>query len=222
MKGWTLPVVFDPREPDNAAIAENPYLHGAGGRAAPSSPLRTWCIRALVAATLLLAASGGAALVFAASALEAGSAGYDRAVLAGAVLLLAAVGAAGIGGGADRLAAALRRRRTAVTTTGVVTQTWTETRRGSESSGPKRVFPYAVRFELPDGRQVHRRAHDTPSAPLHEPGREVDVTYHRDDPTVFAVGGAWRTATGPVLAIVFGALFAGAAAATLMAASVSG
>ncbi|GAA4894245.1 DUF3592 domain-containing protein [Streptomonospora salina] len=208
-EGWQVEVLFDPQDPDNVSITGNPYLHGVDGADAAAAPAaRQWLIAALAAATALLAVGGLALFAFAPVLYSPDAPAYTRSFLAGCALIFFAAAVAIAGAGTDLLMTALRKRRTAATAAGVVTQTWTEVRRGGADSADTRVHPYAVRFALPDGRQVHRRAYDTPGRDRNSPGRRVEVTYQPADPASFTVGGPGRLLRGPVLIALLGLVFA--------------
>ncbi|RNL82825.1 DUF3592 domain-containing protein [Halostreptopolyspora alba] len=96
-------------------------------------------------------------------------------------------------------------------TAGTITHTWSEFRRSSGDDGPSgaTVHPYSVRFALPDGRHVHRRAPDTPKFDRNRPGQQVRVAYQPEEPGSFTVGPLRRVLLSPVLVILFGAAFVG-------------
>ncbi|MDT0303165.1 DUF3592 domain-containing protein [Streptomonospora wellingtoniae] len=217
-EGWSVEVLFDPEDPANVEITDNPYLHGvAGAEKAERSPLRRWLLRAVVAVTALLLVGGLVLFALTPTLYGPYDPAYTRYFLLGIALVFYAAAAAIGGAGADFLATAVGKRRVSTTTGGVITQTWTEIRSSSDDDGPSktRVYPYAVRFALPDGRQVHRRAPDTPAFDRNRPGQQVEITYQPADPTGFTVGGPGRLLLAPVLTLLFSLVFA--AVATLLA-----
>ncbi|GAA4952937.1 hypothetical protein GCM10023224_42160 [Streptomonospora halophila] len=223
-EGWRVEVLFDPEDPANVEITDNPYLHGvAGAEKAERSPLRRRLIRALAAVTAVLLAWGLIMFALAPTLYGPYDPAYTRYFLLGSALVFFAAAAAIAGAGADFLATAVGRRRVSTTAEGVITQTWTEIRRSSDDDGPSttRVHPYAVRFTLPDGRRVHRRAPDTPGFDRNRPGQRVEITYQPADPTGFTVGGPGRLLLAPVLTLLFGLVFAAVATVLVVIAAVT-
>ncbi|WP_186356293.1 DUF3592 domain-containing protein [Streptomonospora sp. PA3] len=217
-EGWQVEVLFDPEDPENVEITGNPHVHGVAGAERPAPPpRRRWLVGAVVAAAAVLLVWGIVLIAVAATGYPPDSPAYTGAMLTGCGLVFYAAAVAVAGAGLLGLAARMRERRTAATATGVITQTWTEVRRSSNDDGPstRRVHPYAVRFALPDGRQVHRRAPDEPASDRNRPGQQVEVAYQPADPGSFTVGGPTRLLLAPILTVAFGLVFA--AVATLLA-----
>lgn len=206
-EGWQVEVLFDPADPGNAEITRNPYVHGINGAAAGHPPGRRWLVGALSAATAALVLGGVGLMVVTLVRHSPGDAAYTGYFLTAAGLVFYAPAVALAGSGIGMVADARRKQRTAVTAAGVVTQTWTEVRRSSDGDS-SRAHPYAVRFALPDGRHVHRRAYDTPGLDRNRTGRQVEVVYQPAEPTRFAVGGPGRLLLAPVLTLALGLVFA--------------
>ncbi|PSL00178.1 uncharacterized protein DUF3592 [Murinocardiopsis flavida] len=199
--GWRVGVVFDPDDPANVAIEENPYLHGLTGAPAADRgrAARVAVILAIVVA-LLFAGLGTACVLVE---------GPDRSryVLAAIGLFFCAATVLPLSLAAWMLRSVLRMRRRGVTTTGTVTHSWTERRRSS-NGGTSRVHLYVVLFDLPDGRQVHRRAPESGSRSKHTPGRRLEVAFDPADPTVFQTGSLGRRLLVPIVILALGGVFA--------------
>lgn len=111
-------------------------------------------------------------------------------------------------------------------TTGVITDSWTETRRVRRDGRRKtiRMHPFTVRFRAHDGREVHVRHPASSSTFTPPPGHRVRVDYDPAHPPHYSLpdgpsdlGGAVRlvplilgvvfTVVGAVLTVVFRAAF---------------
>ena len=77
-------------------------------------------------------------------------------------------------------------------TVATVTHSWEEwvTRGPGSSTNSRRVemYPYTVHFQLPDGREIHRRTPMATSSIRYAPGRQIDVAYGPSTPTDITVG----------------------------------
>ncbi len=203
-EGWRVTVLFDPGDPANVEITDNPYRHDLSG-ATTAMPGRRWYGWALAAVTVGLVVWGIALFVAAATG---DPAAQQARFLLGVGLVFVAAGVAVGGSGVALLAGALTTASRAVATSGVITHTWHETR-SSGTNGATTIYPYSVRFALPDGREVHRRAPESAMLDHNAPGRSVRVAYQPGDPTVFTVGSPRRVLLGPVLVLLLGGVFAG-------------
>lgn len=98
--------------------------------------------------------------------------------VAGAALIVHALRAVGVG--------RLGSRRYTAETEGTVTDCWTVfTKAGTSSRVP--TYPFTVRFQVPDGREVHRRYPFASTAYHPSVGRRVRVRYDPGHPPRFAV-----------------------------------
>ncbi|MBB6170636.1 hypothetical protein HNR23_000696 [Nocardiopsis mwathae] len=204
--GWRVPIRFDPHNPSNVEIAHNPYLHPLPGAPEPkkSSAVDTYVHNFLFVATI---ASMLTVLLFYEALGDAGPVAFGAIfVFSGLLALLR-----GIWSGVE--SSTLRRSSGRAFAT--VTHSWEEpSQRRSRnrshittSAMTTWVNAFTVLFDLPDGRQVHRRAPVASSATRYEPGQRLEVLYDQSDPTVIAVG-SWQSSTvAPVAGIGLGTLF---------------
>lgn len=201
VEGWRVGVVFDPDDPANLAIEENPYLHGLTGAPADDQGRAARMAVVLAVVIALLFAGLGTACIL------AGGPDGDEYVLAVIGLFFCAAAVLPLSIGAWLLRSVLRLRRRGVTTIGTVTHSWRETRSNSDG-GRSTVNRYTVLFALPDGRQVHRRAPDASSMSKYPPGHRLEVVFDPAAPTVFAAGTLGRRLLLPVIVVAFGGVFA--------------
>ncbi|MDA2808554.1 DUF3592 domain-containing protein [Nocardiopsis suaedae] len=202
VQGWRVTVLFDPDDPENAEIVDNPYLHPVAGAPAPKeeSPVRgvvqtamfTVIVVAMVVLFLFREWLGDAEnLVFG-----------GMFAVAGLLVLILSMWT-------WRDQKGLRTAPEHAVAT--VTHSWEEwTRQNPGSSTNHRmisVYPYTVLFQLPDGRQVHRRAPMATSTTRYAPGQQVDVSYDPSAPTEIAVGRNGNSAKAPVLGLLVGVVF---------------
>ncbi|WP_017619835.1 DUF3592 domain-containing protein [Nocardiopsis gilva] len=204
--GWRVPIRFDPSDPSNVEITHNPYLHPIPGAPQPrrESRIRSTVHRALfVAIVVAVLALGlfGDALGDAENVVFGG-----LFVVAGFLALISGIWFAGE---TNRL------RRSPGRALATVTHSWDEpagsnTHRNVDTSSPSPkgwVNAFTVLFDLPDGRQVHRRSPVATSTTRYEPGQRVEVAYDPSDPTSIWVGTGRSSIVPLVVGIGIGVLF---------------
>ncbi|MDA2803530.1 DUF3592 domain-containing protein [Nocardiopsis suaedae] len=199
--GWRVRVLFDPEDPDNVEITDNPYLHPVPGAPDPVKPrpvLRYAAPPVFIAAAalfgflLLSALSGGRSLVPVAVG--------GLFTLVGLVFLFAGIGI---------WRAQRRLREEPARTTGTVTHSWKEVRRRRDADGGRTTrvsYPYAVHYVLPDGRHVHKRS-STSTNRQRTVGEHTEVLYDPSEPTHFFADGASSMKVMPLVFIGFGVVF---------------
>ncbi|MBB6170612.1 hypothetical protein HNR23_000672 [Nocardiopsis mwathae] len=196
--GWRLPVRFDPRWPSNVEITHNPYLRPIPG--APQPRRRTASQKAVQHGLDVAITAAMLALVLVNESFP-----DARSVVIGGIVVLAGVRVLTTAVWSAGESAALR--RSPGHTVATVTHSWKESARARRSSSPGditvssrgRVNAFTVLFDLPDGRQVHRRAPMTTALTRYEPGDEVDVAYDPSDPTSITIASGWSSTVAPAL-----------------------
>ncbi|MDA2803529.1 DUF3592 domain-containing protein [Nocardiopsis suaedae] len=197
--GWRVTVLFDPDDPDNAEITDNPYLHPVQG-ASPSESRRNAVTPARIALALRLL--GAAAAVYTAVVAVVLAVGQRD-------LLALLPGLLFIGTGLWGLLFELRQRRfhrllltkeDTFPTTGVVTHTW--------RFGPalKKESRWMVRYPLPDGRQVHQETPMELAGIARAVGTQGTVQVVASRPTVAQIGSKENVLTLSLFQLLGGGL----------------
>lgn len=199
--GWRVPVLFDPDDPDNLEITDNPYLHPVPGAPEPVKPrpvLRYAAPPVFIAAAALFAFLSASALSDGRNLLPVAVGGIFT--LVGLVFLFAGIG---IWRGRRRL------REEPARTTGTITHSWMEVRRRTDSDGGRTTrtyYPYAVHYVLPDGRHVHTRSSTSTNRPR-TVGEHTEVLYDPSEPMHFFAEGGSSMKLMPLVFIAFGVVF---------------
>lgn len=195
--GWRVQVLFDPEDPDNVEITDNPYLHPVPG--APEPAEHRPVVRYAAPPVFVAAAALYAFLLV--SALSA-----DRTPLFAAVGgIFTLVGLIFLFVGIHLWRGRRRLREEPARTTGTITHSWKEVRRSTGSQGRRRTrvsYPYAVHYVLPDGRHVHKRS--ATSGRPRPVGEHTEVLYDPSVPTEFHAHGESTVNLGPLVALGFG------------------
>ncbi|GAA2001596.1 hypothetical protein GCM10009799_31030 [Nocardiopsis rhodophaea] len=204
--GWRVPIRFDPDDPSNVEITDNPYRHPIPGAPQPrcESPMRSVVHRALFSAIVV---------AMLALALFGDALGDAKNVVSGGIFifagLLALISGIWFAGDTSKL------RRSPARAIATLTHSWEEpagsnTHRNLDTTSPSAtgwVNAYTVLFDLPDGRQVHRRSPIATSTTRYEPGQRVEVIYDASAPTSIWVGSGRSSIVGTVVGISLGVLF---------------
>lgn len=200
--GWRVTVLFDPDDPENAEIVDNPYLHPIAGAPAPreESPLRSVVQRALF--TVIVVAM---IVLF----LFRDRLGEAENPVFGGMFAVAGLLACLSSAWTWRDQSGLRRNPEHAVA--AVTHSWEEWVRQNPGSSTNHrmvtVYPYTVLFQLPDGRQVHRKAPMATSTTRYAPGQQIDIAYDPSDPAEIAVGKNAGSAKAPLFGLLIGIVF---------------
>ncbi|WP_017536935.1 DUF3592 domain-containing protein [Nocardiopsis halophila] len=200
--GWRVRVLFDPEDPGNIEITDNPYLHPIPGASPPQAPRPV--LRYIAPPVSALAIALYAYLSF--SAFSSG--GTLLPVAVGGLFTLVGLVFLFIGIGVWR--SQRRLREEPAHTTGTVTHSWQETRRRRDSDGGttyRTFYPYTVHYVLPDGRHVHKRSPSSSGQRVRAVGERTQVLYDPSDPTSFDAEGSSASTVLPLVLLGFGIVF---------------